>query len=230
MGQTSWMLHVKKSTSQAPTVGALTLFVWLGQLRTGQHGQQGGGGCLSHSTFSNFPTIFFFFSFLVFLFKLAAAQLILFLWKSPWHCDSLPVVEKKPKRVLCSKVRQQGVTHISSIHDDLTLRHVLPCSIEENDFPFLNCRKSPFSFKEGSWGGNICALTSLSSLKMCWLALCSSRAQTRSNSQHTTPGKGKQTNPKPTNSRLEQPDLTLNKELDQRPQKAPFNLNPSVIL
>lgn len=129
---------------------------------------------LSHSTSSDFLTVCFFFSFLVFSIKLAAAQLILFLWKSPWHHDSLPVAEKKPKRVLCSKVRQQGVTHISSIHDDLTLRQVLPCSIEENDFPFSNCRKSPFSFKEGSWGGNICVLTSLSSLKMCGLAQQSS--------------------------------------------------------
>lgn len=214
---------MKKSSSQGLPIRALALSVWLGQLMTGQHGQQGGGGCLSHSTFSDFLSVFFFFSFLVFLIKLAAAQLILFLWKSTWHCDSLPVVEKKPKRVLCSKVRQQGVMHISSIHDGLTLRQGLPCSIEENDFPFSNCRKSPFSFKEGSWGGNICALTSLSSLKMCWLAPCSSRAQTRSNSQHPATGKGKQNNPKPTSSGLEQPDLTLNKGLDQRPSKVPSN-------
>lgn len=85
---------MKKSSSQGLPVGALTFSLWLGQLRTGQHRQQGeASGCLSYSTSSDFLIVLFFFSFLVFLIKLAAAQLILFLWKSPWHCDSVPVVE-----------------------------------------------------------------------------------------------------------------------------------------
>lgn len=61
--------------------------------------------------------------------------------------------KRKPRGVLRSKVRQQRVKDLhTSVLSMLTnpLRQVRPCSIEENHFPFSNCRKSPLPFKEGS--------------------------------------------------------------------------------
>ena len=136
---------------------ACTLEAWhsLSSWASSEQGSTPGGeagGCLSHSSSSDFLTILFSFSFLLFLIKLAAAQLILF--QTTWQCGPIPVVENKRAKSGCMQQSEatgsEGPAHISPSHADWAPRQVQPCSTEENHFPFSNCRKSPFPFKGGS--------------------------------------------------------------------------------
>lgn len=117
-------------------------------------------GCFSHSTSSDFLTIFFF-SFLLFLIKLVA-QLILFLWKTTWQWDPLPVVEKKKaKRGFTQQSEatgSKGPAHISLPHADWPLETSSALLNRGKSLPIFKLQEIPIPLQRGILGRkHLCA-------------------------------------------------------------------------